>query len=766
MLNKLLLALAIITQMCLSVFAQTHEWHLTWDKNPEDDMSNYKIFRSTSSPAYTEYGTVQHPTGSEGTVTFQDTQLNRGTQYYYRIKAVNNTGGESDYSDQVSAAIPDASDLPASISLADGASTNLQLNEYVYDPDHSDGSLTWEVSGGSQLQVNINSVNQVATITAPNPWTSQEVLTFTVTDPDSFYDQRSITVFAGLSTPEITISAPLNFNEDGSLQLNLNDHVDDSDTPLQNLYWQGGSDAHLSVSINQSAKTATIQSEENWNGSSSIWLKVMDTDFQTDSLEIQVVVNPVNDAPVISNLPNLDLSQDKTQQISLNNYVDDVDNNNADLNWSVSGNSDVTVGIGTGNIAQISASTEWAGQESITFVAQDPLGSSDEASITVFSQNVALAPTFTGISSISMSEDGSYEYDLSDKVSDGDNSINELSWTFDETEHLTVTFEQSTNTLTITPENNWYGSENISIKVEDPGNNVAFASLEVNVNSVNDVPSFTGDISAVTVYSGSFKTLDLKEYIVEPDGFEDIENIELLESNNQYIGYFIDKQNLEITFFSAPQYYGGQTYMLRVTDSQGAQPAPKPFLVTIQQRSMANSIQVAPFGGTSDIRLSWQTSTATMDYVEYGFDASYGMRTAVDDEYSKNHTALLTELSDATKYHFRIVSKDSYNYTLFSQDSTFETGLASDQINAFPIPFRRSQGGEGVFFTNLPENSEVQIYTLAGDIVFRELNISPFMIWNARNKSGKMVGSGLYLYVIRDNEKKKKIASGKLIVIN
>ena len=766
MLNKLLLTLVFLSQMCFSVFAQTSEWHLIWDTNQEDDMSYYKIFRSTNSPAYTEYNTVQHPTNGDMTVSFLDNQLDRGTQYFYRIKAVNSSQAESEFSFEVSAAIPDMSDLPASISLADGETTYLQLDDYVADPDHSDSELQWEVSGVSQLQVSINLATRVATIVAPNPWTSQEVLTFTVTDPDSFYDVKSLSVFSGLAAPEITFSTPVSFNEDESEVLDLNDHVNDSDTPLQNLYWQGGSsNSHLTVSIDQSSKQATIRTDENWNGSATLWLKVMDTEFQSDSVEIQVLVNAVNDPPVISGLPNMDLSENKSQQITLNNYVNDVDNSSGDLYWYYTGNTNVSVQINSENIAQVSVSSEWSGQETITLIAQDPQGARDTSSIVVFSQNSQIAPTLTGISSTSLSEDGTGEFDFSGHVADADNNISELTWTFADFENLSLSFDNASNVLTIVPDANWYGSESISIKVEDPDQNIGFATLSVNVTSVNDIPVFIKDIGMVTFNSGSFKTLDLKDKIDDADGLYDIEKIELFHNENQYIGYFIDEQNLEITFFSAPQYYGGQTFQLKITDSAGAQPPPKTFMVTSERTNITSPVKAVPFGGTSDILLSWQTATATMDFIEYGFDVSYGQRTAIDEDYVETHTAVLTDLNDATKYHFRIVSKDSDNFTWFSQDSTFETGIVSDKINAFPIPFRRSEGGEGIYFTNLPENGEVQIYTLAGNIIFRKNNMSPFLIWNARNKSGKKIGSGLYLYVIK-NSSNKKVASGKLIIIN
>ena len=72
MLNRLLITLNIVFLVSASTFAQTNEWHLAWDKNQEDDMAYYKVYRSTSSPAYTEHTTVEHPTNGDETVTLLD----------------------------------------------------------------------------------------------------------------------------------------------------------------------------------------------------------------------------------------------------------------------------------------------------------------------------------------------------------------------------------------------------------------------------------------------------------------------------------------------------------------------------------------------------------------------------------------------------------------------------------------------------------------------------------------------------------------------
>ena len=72
--------------------------------------------------------------------------------------------------------------------------------------------------------------------------------------------------------------------------------------------------------------------------------------------------------------------------INLDDYVTDVDNTDAEITWSYSGNTDLTVSIDTNRVATIGVpGADWYGSETITFTATDPglLSDSDPATFTV-----------------------------------------------------------------------------------------------------------------------------------------------------------------------------------------------------------------------------------------------------------------------------------------------------------------------------------------------------------------------------------------------
>ncbi|MCK4606240.1 MAG: hypothetical protein KAU35_02970, partial [candidate division Zixibacteria bacterium] len=93
-----------------------------------------------------------------------------------------------------------------------------------------------------------------------------------------------------------------------------------------------------------------------------------------------------NDAPVVSDIPDQTIAEGSSfATISLDDYVSDVDNTDAEMTWTYAGNTELLVDI-TNRVATITTpSPTWNGSETITFRATDPslLFDSDPATITV-----------------------------------------------------------------------------------------------------------------------------------------------------------------------------------------------------------------------------------------------------------------------------------------------------------------------------------------------------------------------------------------------
>jgi len=92
-----------------------------------------------------------------------------------------------------------------------------------------------------------------------------------------------------------------------------------------------------------------------------------------------------NYAPVITGFPDtLTFHADSTITLRLNDYVQDIDNPDSTLHWSVTGNHSVIVEIDdASNIAVLSAPLDWSGTEILIFTAMDDSSAYDSDTLVV-----------------------------------------------------------------------------------------------------------------------------------------------------------------------------------------------------------------------------------------------------------------------------------------------------------------------------------------------------------------------------------------------
>jgi hypothetical protein len=100
----------------------------------------------------------------------------------------------------------------------------------------------------------------------------------------------------------------------------------------------------------------------------------------------------LNDPPEVGDIPGQTINQGESfTTINLDDYVSDPDNTDAEMTWSYSGNTDLTVSI-VDRVATITVpDADWNGSETITFTATDPgnLSDDDTATFTVNSPDTA-----------------------------------------------------------------------------------------------------------------------------------------------------------------------------------------------------------------------------------------------------------------------------------------------------------------------------------------------------------------------------------------
>jgi len=217
---------------------------------------------------------------------------------------------------------------------------------------------------------------RVATITIPGTdWNGAETITFTATDPDLLFDSDpAVFTVNAVNDAPVVVDIPDQTIDEGAAftTINLDDYVSDADNSDAEMTWTYSGNSELTVDITARVATITIPGTD-WNGAETITFTASDPGLLSDSDPAVFTVNAVNDAPVVADIPDQTIDEGSAfTTINLDDYVSDIDNSDAEMTWTYSGNSELTVDI-TARVATITIpGTDWNGAETITFTATDP----------------------------------------------------------------------------------------------------------------------------------------------------------------------------------------------------------------------------------------------------------------------------------------------------------------------------------------------------------------------------------------------------------
>ncbi len=192
----------------------------------------------------------------------------------------------------------------------------------------------------------------------------------------------------------------------------------------------------------------------------------------SDPQTFTITVTAVNDAPVISDIPDQTIPEGATfTTINLDNYVSDIDNPDSEITWTYSGNNELSVTFDSNRIATIGIpNPDWNGDETILFTAADPDSASDSDSATFTVTAVNDAPVVGDIPNQTILEGATFTaINLDDYVSDVDDTDDQISWTASENIELSVTIDSNRVATIGIPNSDWNGSETITFTATDPG---------------------------------------------------------------------------------------------------------------------------------------------------------------------------------------------------------------------------------------------------------------------------------------------------------
>ncbi|MCF7921046.1 MAG: tandem-95 repeat protein, partial [Candidatus Cloacimonetes bacterium] len=455
-----------------------------------------------------------------------------------------NRASSSDIVEIIVTAVNDAPvlTLPEQVSFLEDGDIILDIAEYSFDADDDVLSLAAE---SEELLLNWEEL--LLTISASSDWNGSGEVIITVSDNmgSSAIDTLQVEVTAVNDAPVIELPESFSFEEDGNLSIELLDWSWDVDEDILSF-----SAESMEIITELNGSLLNLSAPENWNGSEVIIVSVNDGQNRTSSSDqVEIIVETVNDAPVIELPPVFSFDEDSYLEIELSNYVDDIDNST--LSYFVA--SDSLICELYGSLLHITALPDWWGSESITVTVDDETGRLQAEAVTEITVNsINDAPWLELPELIEMESGESYVLDLSLYCGDIEGDT------------LTAVASSDVLTLEITAlllnisVNNWSGITEITVEISD-GELTATDSISVIVSS--EEVSLSYDLIANWNWI-SFNTL--------PEAADVSELLAPLEGN----ALQIKSQNASSTWWADWGWLGqlteleaGRMYLLRMTEA-------------------------------------------------------------------------------------------------------------------------------------------------------------------------------------------------------
>ncbi|MCF7913076.1 MAG: tandem-95 repeat protein, partial [Candidatus Cloacimonetes bacterium] len=294
-----------------------------------------------------------------------------------------------------------------------------------------------------------------------------------------------------------------------------------------------------------------ISAPADWYGIETLEICIDDGEIEVcDSL--QIVVLPVNDAPVLDLPALLDFEEDGQITVDISEYCFDIDGDAL----SLLAESEILVLEWEGLLLQISAPADWNGETDLSLTVYDGNGGEASGNIAILVESINDNPVLDLPVSFTFAEDESLIVDLSQYCSDIDGD--ELIYTIDSEEIITA-IEGSI--LTLSAEADWNGSEVIAVEVEDGQTRVEVSDLTtIIVTAVNDAPIIELPAEISFLEDGEIN-LDFAGYCQDIDSAE--LTIEMITASENI---FAEISGLMVTLSSAANWSGSEEIAFSLSD--------------------------------------------------------------------------------------------------------------------------------------------------------------------------------------------------------
>lgn len=290
--------------------------------------------------------------------------------------------------------------------------------------------------------------------------------------------------------PTITGQVELSVDEDNSLTVNLTDlTVDDSDNNFPADFTMT-----LSAGDNYTVEGNVVTPAANYNGSLTVPVKVNDGQNDSNTFNLSVTVNAVNDAPVITSAGLLSTDEDTALTIDLSALtISDPDSNAGSMTLMLSGGDNYTL---DGNV--LMPAENYHGTLAVMAKVNDGQADSNEVVLSVTVNSVNDNPVATDDAYTVGQDTSGNAFDLLANDTDVDGDTLTISAA---TTSNGGTAEITSTGVNYTPASGFSGTETISYTVSDGNGGSADATATITVTATT-TPDTGGDTGGSTSGGG------------------------------------------------------------------------------------------------------------------------------------------------------------------------------------------------------------------------------------------------------------------------
>ena len=412
-----------------------------------------------------------------------------------------------------------------SVTFNEDDESNLSLS--ATDVDYV--SLSYTAQSGSENILAEISGNLLTVKGSPNFYGTGEI-TVSVADNEGASDSQTFQVQINSvnDSPVLNSLPDIQLSEDGESSF----EVSAEDIDSEDLQFSVSNSAHLQSTIVNNL--ITVIPEPNWYGIESVIVSVSDGELSQEEA-VTVTVNPINDAPQLSTLNDVEINEDSSVDIFLS--AEDIDSNN--LSFAIQDADGISALI-TGNILSLTPPENFFGTAVITVsVADGEFTDSDNFTLTVKAVNDAPIVSQPLEDMVLLEDAEAATMVLSDVFSDIDGDALIFQVSTDDGDLISAQIEE--DILNITPLENQHGGP-VIITVTASDNNLAAVSdiFTITIEAVNDMPVLSA-IPDQEINEGEYLLYTLEAEDVDGDDLE-YQVVTIPETSASLIG-----NNLTIT---------------------------------------------------------------------------------------------------------------------------------------------------------------------------------------------------------------------------